>query len=164
MSFGCGGIVAPMERPSVPRMGASRAQAHQSRGCTGTELPIENLTWPEHSSLPVKGVAQVLTMLSCNGPASSTSIATCSGDCSYSGPAASVTFWELLKTLLWPHHQHCCQAAWRAYAPFTSCKCRCGDSTQPGIGVPAAAASGLICANTLAPVRSHLQMLKQLKM
>lgn len=41
---------------------------------------------------------------------------------------------------------------------------RCGDSCQPGIGVPAAAASGLICANTLAPVWSHLGVLNNLKM
>ena len=40
--------------------------------------------------------------------------------------------------------------------------CRCGDSTAPGIGVPAAAASGLICANTLAPVWSHLKLLSQM--
>ncbi|KAK9796992.1 hypothetical protein WJX73_009416 [Symbiochloris irregularis] len=38
---------------------------------------------------------------------------------------------------------------------------RCGDSTAPGIGVPAAAASGMICANTLVPVWSHLKMLQQ---
>lgn len=41
---------------------------------------------------------------------------------------------------------------------------RCGDSTQPGIGVPAAAASGMITANTLAPIWSHLKMLDQLHM
>jgi hypothetical protein len=29
----------------------------------------------------------------------------------------------------------------------------CGDSTFPGIGLPAVAASGAICANTLVPVR-----------
>ena len=39
---------------------------------------------------------------------------------------------------------------------------RCGDSCQPGIGVPAAAASGMIAANTLAPVLSHLQLLDAL--
>ena len=39
---------------------------------------------------------------------------------------------------------------------------RCGDSCNPGIGVPAAAASGLICANTLAPVWDHLRLLQQL--
>jgi len=36
----------------------------------------------------------------------------------------------------------------------------CGDSTAPGIGVPAAAASGMICANTLVPVKQHLELLK----
>ena len=36
---------------------------------------------------------------------------------------------------------------------------RCGDSTFPGIGVPAAAASGAICANTLVPDWQHLGML-----
>ncbi|KAI3428469.1 hypothetical protein D9Q98_007294 [Chlorella vulgaris] len=39
---------------------------------------------------------------------------------------------------------------------------RCGDSCQPGIGVPAAAASGMIAANTLAPVWSHWQLLDAL--
>ncbi len=38
----------------------------------------------------------------------------------------------------------------------------CGDSCQPGIGVPAAAASGMIAANTLAPIWSHLQLLDSL--
>jgi phytoene dehydrogenase-like protein len=38
----------------------------------------------------------------------------------------------------------------------------CGDSTMPGIGVPAAAASGMMCANTLAPVWSHLQLMDAL--
>ena len=41
---------------------------------------------------------------------------------------------------------------------------RCGDSCQPGIGVPAAAASGMITANTLAPVWSHLRLLDELKL
>ncbi|MFQ4142170.1 NAD(P)/FAD-dependent oxidoreductase [Chlorogloeopsis sp. ULAP02] len=36
----------------------------------------------------------------------------------------------------------------------------CGDSTFPGIGLPAVAASGMITANTLAPVHKHLEMLK----
>ena len=31
----------------------------------------------------------------------------------------------------------------------------CGDSTFPGIGLPAVAASGLITANTLVPVKDH---------
>lgn len=39
---------------------------------------------------------------------------------------------------------------------------RCGDSCAPGIGVPAAAASGMITANTLVPVWSHLRLLNDL--
>lgn len=39
---------------------------------------------------------------------------------------------------------------------------RCGDSCMPGIGVPAAAASGMITANTLAPVWSHIELLDAL--
>eukprot|EP00897_Mesotaenium_endlicherianum_P006473 jgi/Mesen1/5854/ME000298S05133 len=35
----------------------------------------------------------------------------------------------------------------------------CGDSTFPGIGVPAVAASGVVAANTLAPVWDHWKML-----
>lgn len=38
----------------------------------------------------------------------------------------------------------------------------CGDSTFPGIGLPAVAASGAIAANTLAPVDKHLEMLKDI--
>ncbi|EFJ44494.1 hypothetical protein VOLCADRAFT_64714 [Volvox carteri f. nagariensis] len=38
----------------------------------------------------------------------------------------------------------------------------CGDSCMPGIGVPAAAASGMIAANSLAPVWSHLNMMDEL--
>jgi len=38
----------------------------------------------------------------------------------------------------------------------------CGDSYMPGIGVPAAAASGMITANTLASVPQHLSMLREL--
>lgn len=41
---------------------------------------------------------------------------------------------------------------------------RCGDSCAPGIGVPAAAASGMIAANTLTPVWSHWQLLDALGM
>lgn len=41
---------------------------------------------------------------------------------------------------------------------------QCGDSCMPGIGVPAAAASGMIAANTLAPVWSHLQLLDALSL
>lgn len=39
---------------------------------------------------------------------------------------------------------------------------RCGDSCAPGIGVPAAAASGMITANSLVPVWSHLKLLDAL--
>lgn len=35
----------------------------------------------------------------------------------------------------------------------------CGDSTFPGIGLPAVAASGAIAANTLVPVSKHLELL-----
>jgi len=38
----------------------------------------------------------------------------------------------------------------------------CGDSCMPGIGVPAAAASGMIAANSLAPVWDHLALLDTL--
>ncbi len=38
----------------------------------------------------------------------------------------------------------------------------CGDSTFPGIGLPAVAVSGMSVANTIAPVEKHLQMLKNL--
>ncbi|MGB3536285.1 MAG: NAD(P)/FAD-dependent oxidoreductase [Microcoleaceae cyanobacterium] len=38
----------------------------------------------------------------------------------------------------------------------------CGDSTFPGIGLPAVAASGMIAANTLAPVRQHLALLNEI--
>jgi phytoene dehydrogenase-like protein len=38
----------------------------------------------------------------------------------------------------------------------------CGDSTFPGIGLPAVAASGAIAANTLAPVQKHLKMLQEI--
>lgn len=41
---------------------------------------------------------------------------------------------------------------------------RCGDSCAPGIGVPAAAASGMIAANTIAPVWSHLKLLDSLNL
>ncbi len=36
----------------------------------------------------------------------------------------------------------------------------CGDSTFPGIGLPAVAASGMVLANTLAPVHKHREMLQ----
>jgi phytoene dehydrogenase-like protein len=38
----------------------------------------------------------------------------------------------------------------------------CGDSTFPGIGVPAVAASGMIAANTLATVSQHQALLRDL--
>jgi phytoene dehydrogenase-like protein len=43
--------------------------------------------------------------------------------------------------------------------PFKHLLC-CGDSTFPGIGVPAVAASGMIAANTLASVSQHRQLIK----
>ncbi len=36
----------------------------------------------------------------------------------------------------------------------------CGDSTFPGIGIPAVAASGAIAANTITPLPKHLEILK----
>lgn len=39
----------------------------------------------------------------------------------------------------------------------------CGDSTFPGIGLPAVAASGMIAAHAIAPVSSHIDMLKSMK-
>jgi len=38
-----------------------------------------------------------------------------------------------------------------------------GDSTAPGIGVPAVAASGLMCANTLVPFRDHAALVDALR-
>lgn len=38
----------------------------------------------------------------------------------------------------------------------------CGDSTFPGIGVPAVAASGAIVANSLVPVSKHRELLGEL--
>lgn len=35
----------------------------------------------------------------------------------------------------------------------------CGDSTFPGIGIPAVAASGLVTANTLASLSDHTKLL-----
>jgi phytoene dehydrogenase-like protein len=37
----------------------------------------------------------------------------------------------------------------------------CGDSTFPGIGLPAVAASGAIAANTIAPLYKHLQLIRE---
>ncbi len=48
-----------------------------------------------------------------------------------------------------------------ANTPLPGLLC-CGDSTFPGIGLPAVAASGAIAANTLAPVYKHLEMLKDI--
>ena len=45
--------------------------------------------------------------------------------------------------------------------PLSSLLC-CGDSTFPGIGIPAVAASGAIAANTIAPIDKHLAMLQSL--
>lgn len=45
-----------------------------------------------------------------------------------------------------------------ATTPLAGLLC-CGDSTFPGIGLPAVAASGAIAANTLAPVEKHLELL-----
>jgi phytoene dehydrogenase-like protein len=38
----------------------------------------------------------------------------------------------------------------------------CGDSTFPGIGLPAVAASGMIAANTLAPLEKHLELIREI--
>lgn len=38
----------------------------------------------------------------------------------------------------------------------------CGDSTFPGIGLPAVAASGAVCANTIVPLGRHLELLDSL--
>lgn len=40
----------------------------------------------------------------------------------------------------------------------------CGDSTFPGIGLPAVAASGMIAAHTLVPVKAHRRTLSSLKL
>ena len=42
--------------------------------------------------------------------------------------------------------------------PLSGLLC-CGDSTFPGIGIPAVAASGAIAANTIAPLQKHLEIL-----
>jgi phytoene dehydrogenase-like protein len=44
--------------------------------------------------------------------------------------------------------------------PLSGLLC-CGDSTFPGIGLPAVAASGMIVANTIAPVQQHLQYISE---
>ena len=38
----------------------------------------------------------------------------------------------------------------------------CGDSTFPGIGLPAVAASGAIAANSIAPVSKHLELINEI--
>ncbi|MBE9228732.1 NAD(P)/FAD-dependent oxidoreductase [Phormidium sp. LEGE 05292] len=45
-----------------------------------------------------------------------------------------------------------------ATTPLSGLFC-CGDSIFPGIGLPAVAASGMMAANTIAPVNQHLQLL-----
>eukprot|EP00611_Tribonema_gayanum_P028003 TRINITY_DN7073_c0_g1_i1.p1 TRINITY_DN7073_c0_g1~~TRINITY_DN7073_c0_g1_i1.p1 ORF type:complete len:240 (+),score=22.65 TRINITY_DN7073_c0_g1_i1:341-1060(+) len=40
---------------------------------------------------------------------------------------------------------------------------RCGDSTLPGLGVPAVAASGMHAANTLVPVWQHLKFVEEMQ-
>ena len=40
----------------------------------------------------------------------------------------------------------------------------CGDSTFPGIGMPAVAASGMICANSIASVSEHWTMLDRINL
>lgn len=45
-----------------------------------------------------------------------------------------------------------------ANTPLSGLLC-CGDSTFPGIGLPAVAASGMAAANTIASVQQHLQLL-----
>lgn len=45
--------------------------------------------------------------------------------------------------------------------PLAGLMC-CGDSTFPGIGLPAVVASGMIVANTLAPLSKHLAMLEEI--
>lgn len=47
-----------------------------------------------------------------------------------------------------------------ATTPLSGLLC-CGDSTFPGIGLPAVAASGMMAANTIAPVQQHLQLLNE---
>ncbi|MGF1482493.1 MAG: phytoene desaturase family protein [Cyanophyceae cyanobacterium] len=46
--------------------------------------------------------------------------------------------------------------------PLSGLLC-CGDSTFPGIGLPAVAASGAIAANTLAPLSQQLAMLQEME-
>ena len=48
-----------------------------------------------------------------------------------------------------------------ANTPIPGLLC-CGDSTFPGIGLPAVAASGAITANTIVPIDQHLRMLREI--
>ena len=48
-----------------------------------------------------------------------------------------------------------------ANTPIPGLLC-CGDSTFPGIGLPAVAASGAIAANTIVPIDQHLRMLREI--
>lgn len=48
-----------------------------------------------------------------------------------------------------------------ATTPLSGLLC-CGDSTFPGIGMPAVAASGMMAAHTIAPVQQHLQLLNEI--
>lgn len=41
---------------------------------------------------------------------------------------------------------------------------RCGDSTNPGIGVPAVAASGAMAANAIIGVKDHWNLLDRIRM
>ncbi|HEY9764249.1 MAG TPA: NAD(P)/FAD-dependent oxidoreductase [Trichocoleus sp.] len=50
-----------------------------------------------------------------------------------------------------------------AKTPLPGLLC-CSDSTFPGIGLPAVAASSLITANTLATVKQHREMLQQIRL
>lgn len=50
-----------------------------------------------------------------------------------------------------------------AKTPLSGLIC-CGDSTFPGIGLPAVAASGAIAANTLLPLDRHLALLDRLQL
>jgi phytoene dehydrogenase-like protein len=49
-----------------------------------------------------------------------------------------------------------------ASTPLPGLLC-CGDSTFPGIGLPAVAASGMIAANAIAPVQKHLNLLNRIE-
>jgi len=40
---------------------------------------------------------------------------------------------------------------------------RCGDSTNPGIGVPAVAASGAVAAAALLPIWKHIDILNKIR-